>query len=279
MIENKDQFHDLTGLDCDDIVTVLRAATRAADQETLSRFRTNLAVENKLAAGFDPVTEADKSAERAIRAVIENRFPNHSVIGEEHDNKDTGSPFAWIIDPIDGTRSFIAGVPLWGTLIGFAYQGRVLAGIMSQPFTGEIFLGLPGAALWHQRGGPEITLRTSGCTDMSSARLFSTSPSLFNTPARNTTWEALKTASMQTRYGCDCYAYCLLAAGHADIVVEPDLNVFDIAALIPIIEQAGGRLATWSGGSADNGGDIVAAATPELLDAALNLIAKSGTAF
>lgn len=253
---------------------MLTRAAAAADRETLPRFRSKLAVDNKLAGGFDPVTEADRNAELAIRAEIEKAFPEHDIIGEEHEDKRNGSPFAWIIDPVDGTRAFISGVPLWGTLIAFAYKGRPIAGIMSQPFTGETFVAAPGTAVW-RRGAEEQPLRTSGCTDIADARLFATAPELFSTPMRSAAWDAVRSASLQTRYGCDCYAYCLLAAGQADIVMEPALNVFDIAALIPIIEQAGGCLASWNGGSPDQGGDIIAAASDDLLDKALNLIARS----
>lgn len=277
MFENNEQFRKATGLDVDWVAETLLRAAAAADNETLPRFRTNLAVDNKHKAGFDPVTMADRAAESAVRAVIEKTFPDHAVIGEEQANKETDSPFSWIIDPVDGTRSFITGVPLWGTLIGFAFAGKVVAGIMSQPFTGEIFLGLPGRSEW-RRDKVRQTLKTSGCTEMTQARLFTTTEALFDTPARKAAWGAVSHDSLLVRYGADCYAYCLLAAGHADLVMEPALNPYDIAALIPIIVAAGGRVTTWDGGPPDQGGDIVAAATPELLDVALGRIAASRSA-
>ena len=274
MFENNEQFRKTTGIDVEAIaVTLLRAAS-AADRETLPRFRSKLIVDNKYSSGFDPVTEADRAAERAIRAVLETDFPEHAVIGEEQADKLTGSPFSWIIDPVDGTRSFITGVPLWGTLIGVAFAGEVFAGVMSQPFTGEVFLGLPGRAEW-RRGDDCRPLATSGCTALSEARLFTTTESLFDTPARKAAWDAVAGQTRLVRHGADCYAYGLVAAGHADLVMEPRLNSYDIAALIPIIEQAGGRVATWDGGRPDAGGDIVAAATPALLEAALERIAAS----
>lgn len=274
MFENNEQFRERTGLDPDALAVTLLRAAKAADRVTLPRFRTELAVDNKYSSGFDPVTDADREAERAIRVVIEASYPDHAIIGEEHENKRSDSVCSWIIDPIDGTRSFITGVPLWGTLIGFAYEGRAVAGIMSQPFTGETFLGLPGLAEW-RRDTDKRPLRTSGCTEIGKARLFTTTESLFRTPAQKAAWDAVSRDSLLVRHGTDCYAYCLLAAGYADLVMEPGLHVYDIAALIPIIEQAGGRVTTWDGGPADQGGDVVAAATPELHAAALKRIAAS----
>lgn len=249
----------------------LVAAAAAASRETLPLFRTDLAVDNKVPGGFDPVTVADKAAETAVRAILSERFPTHEIIGEEFGTTNSGSPYSWAIDPIDGTRAFISGVPVWGTLIGMMVEKRAVAGIMQQPFTGETFLGLPGKAIY-SRGDQSVTMRTSGRTSLAEARLFTTSPNLFDTLGRQAIWSAIEAGALQTRYGCDCYAYCLVAAGHADLVVEPKLNVYDIAALIPIIEAAGGVVRTWDGGPADLGGDIVAAATPELMDEVLALM-------
>ncbi len=276
MIDNKQQFETETGLSWSAVSATLHAAAASAEPQTLKHFRSEMAVENKLAAAFDPVTEADRGAESAIRTIIANDFPEHAIIGEEHEAINEGSDFSWIIDPIDGTRAFISGVPLWGTLIGFAHRGRVLAGIMSQPFIGETYTGGPGGS-FYRRADDQIRLATSGCTALGAARMFTTTPELFDTTERQAAWSALTDAALMTRYGCDCYAYCLLAAGHVDLVVEPKLNIYDIAALIPIIEQAGGVLATWDGRPADAGGDVVAAATPELLDEALRIIAGAQT--
>lgn len=272
MLENKDQFKALTGLDPERIQTAMEAAAKAAAAQTLPRFRTVLSVDNKLQSGFDPVTEADRAAEQAIRAEIARHFPDHDFIGEEFANSARGSDFSWIVDPIDGTRSFITGVPLWGTLIGFAYQGQIVAGLMSQPFIGETFIGLPGTALY-KRNGESMALKTSGVTELEKARLFTTTPALFDTPARRAAWTALDERALLTRFGTDCYAYALVAAGHADLVVEAGLNVYDIAALIPIVTAAGGHVATWTGATPDKGGDIVAAASKQLLDQALAVIA------
>jgi len=272
MVENKDQFAGLTGLDADRVATVLRRAAVAAAACTLPLFRTNLIVENKRPSDFDPVTEADRAAETAIRATIAAEFPDHGIIGEEHGSKTTDTDFTWIIDPVDGTRSFITGVPLWGTLIGLYHRGRPVAGIMSQPFIGEIFLAV-GAAATYERGDFRRPIAVSGRTRLAEARVFTTTPALFDTDRKGAVWRAIADAALLPRYGTDCYGYCLLAAGMADLVVEPGLHIYDIAALIPIVTGAGGYVATWDGNAPDKGGDIVAAASRDLLDETLALIA------
>ena len=257
-------------LDLAKIEQTLLAAAEAAATQTLPLFRTSLAVDNKLAEGFDPVTEADKGAETAIRAVIAQAFPDHAIIGEEWGSSGT-SDYTWIIDPVDGTRAFISGAPVWGTLIGFAHNGVAIAGIMSQPFIGETFLAVPGRATY-RRADETQPIRTSGQTELAQSRVFTTTPSLFRTPKLLAKWKAVESATRLQRFGMDCYGYALLAAGHADLVIEPFLNTYDIAALVPIIRQAGGAIACWDGTEPTGGGDVVAAATPELLEKALNLI-------
>ncbi|NGP19387.1 inositol monophosphatase family protein [Devosia aurantiaca] len=236
-------------------------------------FRTQLAVDNKLASGFDPVTEADKGAETAIRAVIEAAFPDHAIIGEEWGTSGD-SRFSWIIDPVDGTRAFISGAPVWGTLIGFAIDGVAVAGLMSQPFIGETFLAIPGRSTY-RRGDAALHNRTSGATDLDKARVFTTTPRLFNTSELLFKWEAIEAATRLQRFGMDCYGYALLAAGQADLVIEPYLNTYDIAALVPIIREAGGAISCWDGSEPTGGGNVVAAATPELLAKALALVNAS----
>jgi histidinol phosphatase-like enzyme (inositol monophosphatase family) len=256
-------------IDFAQVQSVLLAAAEAAATKTLPLFRTPLAVDNKLAAGFDPVTEADKGAETAIRAIIAEAFPDHAIIGEEW-GKTGNSRFSWIIDPVDGTRAFISGAPVWGTLIGFAVDGVAVAGLMSQPFIGESFLATPGRSTYH-RGAQQQANRTSGQTEMAPARVFTTTPNLFKGEYWSK-WEAVEQATRLQRFGMDCYGYALLAAGHADLVIEPYLNTYDIAALVPIIREAGGAIACWDGSEPTGGGNVVAAATPQLLNAALKLI-------
>lgn len=255
------------------IEAVLLEASVAAAAKTLPLFRTALPIDNKLASGFDPVTEADKAAETAIRAIIADAFPDHAVIGEEWGT--TGdSRYSWIIDPVDGTRAFISGAPVWGTLIGFAVDGVAVAGLMSQPFIGETYLAVPGRS--HYRRGDTIQPnRTSGLTELAPARVFTTTPRLFDTTDLQAKWEAVEQASRLQRFGMDCYGYALLAAGHADLVIEPYLNTYDIAALVPIIREAGGAIAQWDGTDPTPGGNVVAAATPQLLEATLELIDRA----
>ena len=261
----------LAGLDLEAVRATLLAAADAAAERTLAGFRTPLAVENKWETGFDPVTAADKDAEIAVRAVIGERFPDHGIIGEEWDAKASSGAFDWIVDPIDGTRAFISGVPVWGTLIGLMHKGRAVAGLMAQPFTGEAWLGLPGSSTYRRNGQSQV-IRTSGLTDLSRAKISATSPDIFELSGTMEHIARLRKATLQCRWGLDCYGYCLVAAGHLDIVCEAALKNVDISPLIPIIENAGGVVTTWDGGPAEAGGNCIAAATPELHAAALEVI-------
>lgn len=250
--------------------TLIEAATAAA-RETLPLFRSKLVVDNKLDDGYDPVTAADKNAEDAIRTVINEAFPDHAIIGEERADKKTDSDFAWIIDPVDGTRAFVSGLPVWGTLIGVTYKNFAFAGLMSQPFTDETYLASIGKSELRHRDSL-TQLRVRDTKSLSDAILFTTSPALFDTPTNRAAFDAVDAKTQLTRYGCDCYAYALLASGHIDLIIEPGMNTYDIAALVPLIENAGGVVSTWSGERAEQGGDIIAAATPQLRDAALKLM-------
>lgn len=261
----------LGGLDPDLVRAVMLEAADAAAQRTLSGFRTPLAVENKWETGFDPVTAADKDAEIAIRAVLSRHFPDHGIIGEEWDAKASAGVFDWIVDPIDGTRAFISGVPVWGTLIGLLNGGRAVAGLMAQPFTGETYLGLNGTSVYRRHGDDRI-MRTSGVTELKHAKVTATSPDIFEQAGTTANINRLRAATLQLRWGLDCYGYCLMAAGHIDIVAESALKNVDIAPLIPIIENAGGVVTTWDGGPAEQGGSCVAAATPELHEAAMKVL-------
>jgi histidinol phosphatase-like enzyme (inositol monophosphatase family) len=259
-------------LDLAKVEATLLAAADAASAHTLPLFRTTLDVDNKYTVGFDPVTEADRGAETVIRAVIAEHFPDHAIIGEEWGSSGD-STYSWIIDPIDGTRSFISGVPVWGTLIGFAHKGVAIAGIMSQPFIGETFLAVPGRSTY-RRAGETTPIRTSGQTELEPSRVFTTTPNLFKGENWGK-WEAIESATRLQRFGTDCYGYALLAAGHADLVIEPRLQTYDIAALVPIIREAGGAISCWDGSEPTSGGNVVAAATPELLEKALALVNAS----
>ncbi|MBX3578923.1 MAG: histidinol-phosphatase [Rhizobiaceae bacterium] len=249
----------------------MRRVAAAAAAETLPRFRSQAAVANKLAGGFDPVTEADREAERAIRAVIAAEFPEHGILGEEHGAENTGNSHVWVIDPIDGTRAFISGLPVWGTLVGLTVDGDAVAGLMSQPFTGELYYATEEGSFYEGPGGAR-RLSTRPTKKLADATLFTTTPALFKGGQR-ALYDRLEATVRLPRYGTDCYAFAMVAAGHADIVTDPGLQSYDIVGLIPIIERAGGVVTTFDGRPAEQGGDILAAATPELHAAAMAMLA------
>lgn len=243
----------------------------AAAAQTLPRFRmAGLASDNKYATGFDPVTEADREAERAIRTLISKNFPDHGIVGEEFGIENGDSNRLWVIDPIDGTRSFISGIPLWGTLVGFVEDGKAVAGMMSQPFIGEMFFADEAACFYEGPGGPR-RLNVRQTQNLAEATLCTTAPSLFEGRVREA-YDRLEARVQLSRYSADCYAYAMLAAGNVDLVVEAGLEPYDIMALVPIIERAGGIITTWDGRPAEEAGDIVAAATPQLHEAALEIL-------
>ena len=264
----------LDGIAPETIRTTLVDAAAIAARETLPRFRTELAVDNKWDVGFDPVTAADREAERAIRDLIAERFPDHGIVGEEWAPRQSDHACQWIIDPIDGTRAFIAGVPVWGTLIGFTVGGVARAGLMAQPFTGETYIGLPGETRYLRNGESQV-LRTSTVTRLAEAKLSATTPEMFREPDTIAAWNAVSERARMLRFGLDCYAYCLLAAGHIDLVVEARLKNVDIVPLVPIIANAGGIVTTWTGGPPEEGGNCIAAATPELHAEVMQVIAAA----
>lgn len=246
----------------------MRRIAEVAAAETLPRFRKQGAVTNKEQESFDPVTEADREAERAIRALITAEFPDHGILGEEHGNVNLDSRHVWVIDPIDGTRAYISGLPVWGTLVGLTVDGDAVAGMMSQPFTGELFYANGSGAHYEGPGGPR-RLASRKTTRLADATLFTTTPALFKRGPARERYDGLEAQVRLARYGTDCYAFAMMASGSVDIVVDPGLKPYDIVALIPIIEKAGGVITTFDGRPAENGGDILAAATPELHEAAM----------
>ena len=261
-----------------DFQAIVRVAHELADISgpvILKHFRKAMPVENKAGGGaFDPVTKADRGAEKAIVQALAARLPNDGVYGEEFGTKAGTSPYQWVIDPIDGTRSFIIGSPLWGTLIGVLRDGKPFFGLMDQPFTGERFWSGDRASHHSVGGGRPTRLKTRACANLEDAVLASTHPDLFEGAEQVAALNRLKASARLTRYGGDCYNYCLLAAGFVDIVLETSLKPYDIVALIPIIERAGGRVTTWTGGDASNGGDVVACGDARLHEAVLTLINK-----
>ena len=244
----------------------------AARQETLKDCAGQVAVENKLASGFDPVTVCDRSAEQAIRRLIEDRFPDHGITGEEFAEKPAAGSLTWSIDPIDGTRAFLCGLPTWTTLIALLQDGEPIIGLIDAPRLDEIYVGYAGQAV-KRVAGKELKIETSGCTELAQARLSTTDPDLFE-GMETEAFDRLRRAVRLTRYGLDGYGYAALAAGGIDIVAESGLSPHDYHALVPIINGAGGKIANWSGGSDLGSGRIVAAASEALLDAACRLLSN-----
>ena len=205
---------------------------------------------------FDPVTQADHEAEAAIRRLIAARYPDHGVIGEEYGEDRPDADHVWILDPIDGTRAFIAGLPLWTTLIALRAEGRPVVGAIGQPYLDEIFLGGPsGARLL--KGGSGTPLAVRPCPRLNDALIATTDPDLF-TGSELGAWTQVRAAARLARLGCDAYAYAMLAAGRIDLVVESGLKIWDWSALVPVIEAAGGAVSNWRGEAPDGSGQILA---------------------
>jgi myo-inositol-1(or 4)-monophosphatase len=234
-------------------------------------FRSALGVENKaVSGGFDPVTAADRAAEMAMRTLIKRTFPEHGIVGEEFDAERPDAEYVWVLDPIDGTKSFICGMPAWGTLIALTRRGEPIYGMMHQPFTREYFTGDGAAARYRGPAGARA-LRVRACGALDEAILLTTSPLLMKEADRRCFSRAENEVRL-SRYGGDCYAYCVLAAGHVDLVIETELKPHDVLPLIPIIEGAGGIVTTWDNGKPHKGGRIIAAGDKRVHAQAMKLL-------
>ncbi len=245
-----------------------------AGKTILPYFRQPLLVDNKLKDGnFDPVTVADRDAELAMRAAIQAQYPSHGILGEEFGELKGESGLTWVLDPIDGTRAFISGLPVWGVLIALFDGTYPILGVMDQPFTQERFIGDGKRSVSIHRG-VETVLQTRACESLSTAIMMSTAPDMFD-KAEFSVQQLLAEQVRLLRYGADCYGYSMLASGHVDLVVEAGLSAYDIQALIPIVESAGGVVTDWHGGSPVNGGQVVAAATHKLHAQALSILAPA----
>lgn len=247
----------------------------AARAAIAPHFRARVSVENKLAEGFDPVTAADKASERAMRDVLAAERPEDGVLGEEYGETPSTNGRRWVLDPIDGTRAFIAGLPSWTVLIAMAEAGQPRVGVIDQPFTGERFCGWPGGAEL-VRGDTRTRLATRADIDLDEAILATTDPYLFE-PAEAAAFTAVREAVRLCRFGYDAYAYAMLALGGVDLVIESGLQPYDVQALIPVVEGAGGIVTNWSGGPAWDGGQVLAAANPVLHEAAMQRLAAAAT--
>jgi len=247
------------------------AMAEAAAAAALPHFRIRgLGEDNKLAhlSRFDPVTEADKGAERAIRKIINERLPDHGIIGEEYGEENPDAEFVWVLDPVDGTRAFISGLPLWTTLIGLRHRGRPVLGLIAQPYLDEVFLGSPlGSRLITAAG--ETPLKVRAATALNDAVIGTTDPDLFQGPEAEA-YGNLRKAVKLARYGCDAYAFAMVAQGTMDIALETGLKPWDIEAIIPVIENAGGVVTDWRGERVpDTAGQVIAAGSRTLIDQAL----------
>ena len=212
-----------------------RLAT-ASGETILPIFRTALSVDNKNSHDFDPVTEADRAAEAVMRRMIKQSFPQHGIVGEEFGNEREDADYVWVLDPIDGTKSFISGFPIWGTLIALLHHGAPVFGMMHQPFIGERFSGdNKGARYVGPSGDRKLMVRR--CPTLGEAVMFTTSPRLMNEGHDRDTFFRIEQEVRLSRYGGDCYSYCMLAAGQVDLVIETGLNAYDIMALIRSSEE------------------------------------------
>ena len=262
----------MSKIDVEEVWALAHAMADAARVETLALFRGQaLGTENKVSDGYDPVTLADRASERAMRSLIEARRPDDGILGEEEGVKEGTSGWTWVLDPIDGTRGFVSGTPTWGVLISLNDETGPKLGVIDQPYIGERFFGGLG-----QNGfvGPhgQSKLVVRGTTALEAATIFTTFPEVGSAVEENA-FRKVASRCKLTRYGMDCYAYALLAAGQIDLVMEAGLQPYDICGPIAVIEAAGGIVTDWSGGPAHHGGRVLAAASPALHAEAMAVIA------
>jgi histidinol phosphatase-like enzyme (inositol monophosphatase family) len=258
-------------MDAAELIAFAEELAAAARQETLHRWASGCAVEDKGNGVFDPVTEAAREAERVMRAMIRDRFPDHGISGEEWDEELGSGRWSWSLDPVDGTRSFMCRLPTWTTLIALLDDGHPVLGLIDAPCLGETYVGSGEAASLILKG-ERSAIRTSGCTRLREARFSTTDPFLWAPPAG--VLERILAAVRVTRYGHDGYAYARVAAGSLDLVVESGLKPHDYNALIPVVEGAGGHIGDWRGGTEFSAGQVIAAATRALYDEAVALISE-----
>ncbi|MET0274206.1 MAG: histidinol-phosphatase [Phenylobacterium sp.] len=249
---------------------------RAAAGAILPLFRADHGLVDKGgAAGFDPVTEADKGAERAIRALISERYPEHGVIGEEYGEDRPDAEFVWVLDPVDGTRAFIAGLPLWCTLIGMRFEGTPVLGSIGQSYLGELYIGHAGGSRLMSRGR-ETPLKVRACPNLNGAIIATTDPEACFSGPELGAWTQVRAAARLARLGCDAYAYAMVAAGTMDLVIEAGLKAWDIDAAIPVVQGAGGVVTDWQGQPVGpRGGQVALAGDSACLEEALVALRRS----
>lgn len=245
---------------------------RAAGDLALDWFRRPIPVDVKPADIWDPVTDADRNVEAALRAALEERFPDTRIVGEEAGVSGSGDD-TWIIDPVDGTRAFVAGSPLWGTLLGFIEEGRATAGWMHLPAMGETYAGgIDVEPVLTERDGSRRPLATAATPSLGEAVIGCTHPGMFTDPAERAAFEAVLAEAKSSRYGGDCANYGLVALGYLDAVIETSLADYDIVAHIPIVEAAGGVVTAPDGSQPLDGGFVVASANERLHEQILKIV-------
>lgn len=260
-------------LDFDALETTVAAMLAEAGDIALHWFRTELVADDKGGArGYDPVTIADRDIEQALRARITAAFPDHEVVGEEAGSSGPPGRYRWLIDPIDGTKAFVTGSPLWGTLLGLLDDGRPVAGWIHQPYLEETFVGIAGRGAWMDRRGARQELRTRRGVTLDEAVVYCTAPTMFADPDERALFDEVRRRARLVRYGGDCYSYAQVAMGHVDIVIDTGLQPYDIVAPIAVIEAAGGVVRGHNGAeTAAGGGFVVAAGSTELAAALAEL--------
>lgn len=267
MIVNMASAETATG----ELASFARELASAARRETLAHFAQDFTVHDKGEDGhYDPVTEVDRAAEQAMRLLIGERFPDHSIRGEEFPEKTGNGRYGWSLDPIDGTRSYICGLPSWVTLIALLEDKEPVLGIIDAPCLGQLYIGTPGETLL-ESGGARVRLKSSGCDNLAEARLSTTDPYLFRSRAADA-FERLRSEVRTVRFGHDGYAYARLSAGTLDLVVECGLKAHDYDALLPVVRGSGAVIGDWRGGVDFSAGNLIAAATPKLYEAAVAIM-------
>ena len=255
-----------------DMLAFARQTIAAAGAIALQYFRVPLNVENKAGGGhFDPVTRADREIEAYIRDRITTAYPGHAIVGEEAGLRTGRDNYCWFIDPIDGTKAYISGMPLWGILLGLMEGDACRFGLVHQPYMQELYIGSALGAYLYQ-GASTHTMTTRDKVELPDAILYCTHPAMFQSDGDLRLFQQVAARCKLMRYGGDCYSYCLLALGYIDLVMEADLKPHDIVPLIPIIEAAGGKVTDWQGNSAINGGKIIASANSLLHEQVLKLL-------
>jgi histidinol phosphatase-like enzyme (inositol monophosphatase family) len=266
----------MTRVDARRYLQIALDSALAAGPIALEYFRKPIVVDDKRKAGrYDPVTEADRGIETFLRDRLRAACPGHGIVGEEHGREGQGTTY-WVIDPIDGTRAFISGMPTWGILLGLVHDGQPLVGVMHQPFTGESWYAARGSGARYRRHAEETVLRTRADATLADAVLYSTHPSMFIDVTVRERYDDLATHCRLQRWGGDCYAFALVAQGGIDIMVDASLAPYDILPLVPIIEEAGGKVSDLDGRTPLEGGTVIAAASTELHAAALAVMRGRG---